>query len=137
MSKHTFLRDVRAIPLKESLPDEEKNSSGTVLGDLRKRESRLVSKLKRLYDLYAESDDAILLETIRENSSALSDVRELIREESERGLLSAQRSRMRQEISEVSDLWDYMTVSEQRSFLQKIINRITVKGKNILIDYNF
>ena len=44
---------------------------------------------------------------------------------------------MRQEISEVSDLWDYMTVSEQRSFLQKIINRITVKGKNILIDYNF
>ncbi len=131
------LRDVRAIPLKESLPDEEKNSSGTVLGDLRKRESRLVSKLKRLYDLYAESDDAILLETIRENSSALSDVRELIREESERGLLSEQRNRMRQEISEVSDLWDYMTVSEQRSFLQKIINRITVKGKNILIDYNF
>ena len=108
-----------------------------MLDDLRKREARLISKLKRLYDLYAESDNAVLLETIGENNSALDDVRELIRQESERGLLSERRGRIRQEITEVSDLWDYMTITEQRAFLRKVINRITIKGKNIHIDYHF
>ncbi len=131
------LRDIRAIPLKGDLQGAEEDESGTVLDDLRKREARLISKLKRLYDLYAESDNAVLLETIGENNSALDDVRELIRQESERGLLSERRGRIRQEITEVSDLWDYMTITEQRAFLRKVINRITIKGKNIHIDYHF
>lgn len=131
------LRDVRSIPLKKDTPSEKNDPAATVLDDLRRRETKLVTKLKRLYDLYAEADDAILLETIEENNTQLREIRSLIQAEAERGMLSEERGKIRKEIEDVSDLWDYMTVDEQRSFLRKIINRVTVKSRSITIDYNF
>ena len=132
-----MLGEFRSIPLKKDAPSEKHDPAATVLDDLRRRETKLVTKLKRLYDLYAEADDAILLETIDENNTQLREIRSLIQAEAERGMLSEERGKIRKEIEDVSDLWDYMTVDEQRSFLRKIINRVTVKSRSITIDYNF
>ena len=61
----------------------------------------------------------------------------MIDKESDHGALSAKRAETKKEIREVSDLWEFMTFEEQRLFLQKVINRITVTSNSILIDYNF
>lgn len=135
--EEAVLRDVRSIPLREEDTAGAGISVPTVLDDLKKREEKLISKLKRLYSLYAESDDDILLETIEENNRLLKEVRILIDKESDQGLLSEKRAQAKKEISAVSDLWEFMTIEEQRLFLQKIINHITVKENAISIDYNF
>lgn len=96
----------------------------------------MTSKLKRLYSLYAESDDDVLLETIHETNQQLQQVRGLIRQEEENGALSGHREELKREISEVRDLWEFMTRNEQQIFLKKIINRITVRAGSVTIDYN-
>lgn len=135
--EEAVLRDIRSIPLKDEDTADTDDSAPTVLDDLKKREEKLISKLKRLYSLYAEAEDDILLETIEENNRLLKEVRGMIDKESDHGALSAKRAETKKEIREVSDLWEFMTFEEQRLFLQKVINRITVTSNSILIDYNF
>ena len=130
------LRDVWSLPLKEEAQKDLQSPGPSILADLRKREERVTSKLKRLYSLYAESDDDVLLETIHETNQQLQQVRGLIRQEEENGALSGHREELKREISEVRDLWEFMTRNEQQIFLKKIINRITVRAGSVTIDYN-
>ena len=78
----------------------------------------------------------MLLETIHETNQQLQQVRGLIRQEEENGALSGHREELKREISEVRDLWEFMTRNEQQIFLKKIINRITVRAGSVTIDYN-
>ena len=135
--EEAVLRDIRAIPLKDEAAAGADEPSPTILDDLQKREEKLIQKLKRLYSLYAESDDDILLETIEENNQLLKEVRSLIDRESDRGILSEKRAEAKRKSGKSAISWEYMTLEEQRLFLQKIINRITVKSNAVLIDYNF
>ena len=121
---------------KEEAQKDLQSPGPSILADLRKREERVTSKLKRLYSLYAESDDDVLLETIHETNQQLQQVRGLIRQEEENGALSGHREELKREISEVRDLWEFMTRNEQQIFLKKIINRITVRAGSVTIDYN-
>ena len=130
------LRDVWSLPLKEGLRGEIKEAAPSVLDDLKKRAERETLKLKRLYSLYAESGDDILLETIQEMNLQLQQTKDLLRQEEENGLLSGRREALKKEITEVRDLWEYMTLKERRIFLRKIINRITLRSGSAVIDYN-
>lgn len=130
------LTDVRSIPLKDPDPAGGSEHGSSVIEDLKKRESKITQKLKRLYSLYAESDDDILLETIQENNSELSEIRSMILREEESGAVSERRQELKKEISEVNDLWEFMTIGEKQAFLKKIINRITIRPGMISIDYD-
>lgn len=130
------LRDVWSLPLKEGIRGEIKEAAPSVLDDLKKRAERETLKLKRLYSLYAESGDDILLETIQEMNLQLQQTKDLLRQEEENGLLSGRREALKKEITEVRDLWEYMTLKERRIFLRKIINRITLRSGSAVIDYN-
>ena len=66
----------------------------------------------------------------------LQQTKDLLRQEEENGLLSGRREALKKEITEVRDLWEYMTLKERRIFLRKIINRITLRSGSAVIDYN-
>ena len=130
------LRDVWSLPLKGETGEEMKSSAPSVLDDLKKREEKETLRLKRLYNLYADSGDEVLLETIQEINDQLLQTRSLLQQEEENGILTGRRNELKKEITEVRDLWEYMTLKERRAFLKKIINRITLRSGSAAIDYN-
>ena len=132
------LSDLWSIPYKA--PSGNLPAAPDLLASLRDAESRQARKLRRLYDLYADFDDAshelILLESIEEAKSALASIREEIAREEKSGELSARRKTVEKEITETENLWEFMTFDEKRMFLKSLINSITITDDNVDIDYN-
>lgn len=94
-------------------------------------------KLKRLYNLYAESDNEVLYETILENKEKL----EYLQKEYERELSKQQDVQdaefARFEITGLSDAWDYMDDGQKQAVARDCINKIVISHDNIDIYYKF
>ena len=117
-----------------SAPDEG-DSSVDVLDVLRDQHDAEAKKLKRLYRLYSDASDDTLLELISESRSALKAVETNIKLEEERGLLSMNVHRARQELRSIADIWEYMTVHEKQNAIRSIVDKITVTGDATHINY--
>lgn len=103
----------------------------------KKKYDTLVGKIKRLYNLYAESGDTILLQTIEENKKELQMVEnELsIASDVEKG-----RSEIEQQTKMIANLeesWSLMTIKEKQQALRLCINKVVIDGYNVSIQYNF
>lgn len=92
-------------------------------------------KLSRLYALYAEADDDILLSSIEAQRKTISEIQaRLDRERS----LQADRSKKAQaheEIKKLAQAWEHMTVDEKRAVLREVIDKVEIDGEQINISY--
>ena len=92
-------------------------------------------KLSRLYSLYADQDDELLLESIEQQRKNIAEINQRIlreialREEQERKYKKHER------IRQLSEAWEYMTVDEKRAVLREAIERIEIDGARIDISY--
>lgn len=103
----------------------------------KKKQETLVSKLKRLYNLYAETGDEILLQTIEENKKELDMVET---ELSSLNVLSQEESDLASQIDAIVNLessWEHMSIKEQQKALRLCINRVVIDGYKVSIQYNF
>ena len=128
--------DLWSLPYKTPDESDENDNKLDILSELTSNEAKLVRKIKRLYELYGESDDDLLLDTIRENNEILSSLRDEIAREKEFGVISARRKNIEQDILETKTLWEFMTFEEKRIFIKNIINKIIIKDNCISIDYD-
>lgn len=94
-------------------------------------------KIKRLYNLYAESKDDILLETIEENKTELDKIARKIKLEDEKAIFSKTIQLAKDSIKSIADLWDYMSIAERQNTVRAAVRRITITGDNIDIQFNF
>ena len=111
------------------------NTSAMVV--FKKKHDTLVGKIKRLYNLYAESGDEILLQTIEENKQELQMIENeiSIAEEAEKDKSNIElQSNV---IANLENSWQYLTIKEQQQALRLCINKIVVDGYNVSIQYNF
>lgn len=104
---------------------------------LQQQYDTVASKIKRLYNLYAESNDDILLETIEENKTELEKVSEKIRLEDEKAIYSKSIKMARDSIQNIADLWRYMSISERQNTVRAVIEKVTITNDNIDIKFNF
>ena len=104
---------------------------------LRERIASLSKKLRNLYNLYAESENDLLRDTIRENDRELNMLQRRLEEEIESGEQTRQTRELCREISTLEDAWDLMTVSEKQNLLRKCVDRIVITGEKIDIYYRF
>ncbi len=103
----------------------------------KKKQDTIVSKLKRLYNLYAESGDEILLQTIEENKKELDMVET---ELSSLNTLSQEERNLASQIETIVDLersWERMDIKERQKALRLCINRVVIDGYKVTIQYNF
>lgn len=98
---------------------------------LQEESRRAAGKLRRLYDLYGEGGDPVLLDAIGEARGeverlerALEDER--AREESRRAVLRTYR-----QLEGIEDAWGEMTVAERRVVLSSVVERVTVTGERV------
>jgi len=100
---------------------------------LQERHDTLAKKLKRLYHLFADTEDDILLETIQDVKAEMQLLKEKIEAESERGEWTQRLQRTREELKNLADVWEYMTDLERRNVLREAIEEIELTHEDIKI----
>jgi site-specific DNA recombinase len=123
--------------LKEKEREEKKESyvvETNLLEVLNNQYMDLQKKIKRLYNLYAEDDSDILLETINEEKRKLEDIEKKIFKETENKAIKNVRRESEDTLTNLSDMWDYMTTKEKQNALRLILNKVIITGHEINID---
>ena len=116
----------------EAAPERE-----TLLEMLYRQQDEMSKKIKKLYNLYAESDDELLLETIEDARKKMNLIGEQIERETERSLSGDKAQTIQKTLSTICETWDYMTPKERKSIIQECVDRVVVNGTNVEIYYKF
>lgn len=124
--------------LRISLENPAKGESvDETLAILEKNYEKLVQKQKRLYNLYAEGGEDILLDTINENKKAMDEQKKLIESEKKEALISKKAEKMRKKIEKVSNIWNDMTHLERQKLVRDCVERVVIDGQKVEIHYKF
>ncbi len=104
---------------------------------LKRKKMALETKLRRLYDLYAEAGNRVLLESIDELRSEIEGLDEKIESEEARGTLTESAKAARENLRNIRETWPYMDDREKRALILSVIEKITVIHGQVQIDYRF
>lgn len=102
---------------------------------LQNRYDTLSQKIKRLYNLYAESGDEILLETIEENKASLKTVSEMIENEKASKLELLDEKEKKAAVSNLRGRWSTMSFDEKRKSVLLCIEKIEITDGVVDIKY--
>lgn len=106
-----------------------------ILTELEENKILIQKKIKRLYNIYADSEDDLLLETINEQKQKLINIEKKIDSERKNKHNASRKLETAKIVTELSDTWKYMTLEEQQKTLRMIINSVTITDHNINIDF--
>ncbi len=113
--------------------DNEKS----VIDILKENEKKLSEKLKRLYSLYAEADDEILKESIKEIKINLDSIQKQIKREEKERVISKRNSEIKKQLTTLRETWKYLTPKEKRNIIESCVSEIVVADDNAEIYYKF
>lgn len=102
---------------------------------LQEKYDTISAKIKRLYNLYAESEDKILLETIKENQNQLASVSKLLNNEKTSIAAVDDVVDRNNAVRNLRSVWDKLTIQEKQRALRICVSRIVVTDNHIDIDY--
>ncbi len=106
----------------------------SVLDVIRGQISELERKVKRLYNLYAESEDELLLDTIRENQRTLEKLREQEKAEEKAGSLAANKKRISRILNNLKERWPDMNIHERQLVVRSLVRQVTITDRRVDID---
>lgn len=106
-----------------------------ILPTLERRREQLKKRLKSLYNLYADSEDESLRETIEENRAALAKAEAEIDAESRHAGESCEKIKTAAEITALRDAWDYLGIDEKRAVIRRAVEKIVVTNDKTDIYY--
>lgn len=109
----------------------------TAIQTLQERYDKIAGKIKRLYNLYAESGDALLLETIKENQEELTNISKLIDHENATHAATMEIDRRNDLAKNLRNVWPSLTIDEKHRALRTFIDKVILYQDNIEIHYNF
>ena len=89
-------------------------------------------KLKRLYGLYAEGNDAVL-EIIRDCEKSISELKEKIAIESKNSINTQKKEFVYKSIKKIADVWDNIDKKQKNMILKSIISKIVIVNGDIEI----
>lgn len=120
----------------EKIESSEERSI-SVYDVLKKQKTIAEAKLKRLYELFAESDNDVLRESIKEQAEEIASIEQKLKDEEERGRWSKNAGFAKEKLASVRSTWDYMDEQERRSLVCSVIERIIVTHSSVRIEYKF
>lgn len=136
-----YADDVENIVIKKllSLKEERKemtavdyNSSAIELLSYQKEE--IEKKIKRLYNLYSESTDELLLETINENKLQLEKINIKLKNELKQKNVISMRKTIKDAIDNLDTQWDYMTQKEKQILIRTLVSRVIVTDETVTVE---
>ncbi len=125
------LSDIFSLSLKK---DEKKR--GVKDGGLEKKKAQLEKKLTRLYELYAEGDDA-LLKVISETKEELKRTELAQREAKERKDREEKRAATLAKAEKLSEVWETLSAEEKKNLVTSLVEKVVLYDEKIEIHYRF
>ena len=132
-----LLKDLFSFALIQAETDGEKPAAQSVAEMLERQYDEAARRLKRLYVLYSESDDDILLEAIGGLKKQLEGIRRNIGRERERGIISGKIEGIKKTLLTLAESWEYMTARERRNIVRECVEKLVVTDENVEIFYKF
>lgn len=117
--------------------DTEINVKASALQTLKQKYDVVSGRIKRLYNLYAASEDDILLETINENKNELAEISRQIENEKKLSAVVNDLNEKNKTIATIEDSWDSMSIKDKQKAIRICIDRIEISDTNISIKYAF
>ena len=131
------VKDLFAFSLKQKQVSNIVTSTQSVVEILNKQYDDISKKIKRLYNLYSENSDDILLETIDDLKKQLVEIQKQIVQERERSMVSNKIEDVKKNLETLRETWDYMTKQEQKNIARSCIEKIVITDNNVEIFYKF
>ena len=106
-----------------------------VLFTLKRERNLEAQKLKRLYQRYAAAEDEILTDAIDEQRALLRRMEDRLAaaKEAEKVILANQEALSH--FRGAAKLWDKLTIQEQQNAVRSVVERITIHGDTVRIEY--
>lgn len=104
---------------------------------LQRKKLLLEQKLRRLYDLYSDSGNSVLLASITEQTDEIKKLDDKIKDEENRGLWTKNAEAAKEQLRNIRETWSYMDIQEQRNLICSVFDKITVTHNSVRIDYKY
>ncbi|MCL2169580.1 MAG: recombinase family protein [Defluviitaleaceae bacterium] len=117
--------------------DMPKISNMSLLEILHDQYNAVAQKLRRLYSLYADSDDDILLDSINDTKKELKNIQLQIENETEKSKIADSFVGLQKALSTLAEAWEYMTPKEKKVLVNDCISKITITDEQVGVDYKF
>ena len=115
---------------------ETQNDSleASTLDILNEQREEIEKKIKRLYNLYAESEDDILIDTINENKKKLANIKKRIENEITQHNILINRDELKNTIVTLEETWNFMSKHERQNIVRNVVDKVTITDDNIVVD---
>lgn len=128
------ISDIFALTAQRIEPGESAVSTEELL---EKKIQTLSTKLRRLYELYAENGNEVLRQSIAKLTAEIDSAQGALDREREVGAVSKAAARAGERLLNVRSTWDYMSLEEKRELICSVVDRITLTHRELEIDYRF
>ena len=116
--------------------EETDNTKSENIADILERQYETTArKIKNLYNLYAQNEDELLLQTIEENQAELVKLSERINSERQHDEEYEKSRAEYQRLLTLEDAWKFMTILEKQNILRDFINKIIITYDKIDVYY--
>ncbi|MCL2837130.1 MAG: recombinase family protein [Defluviitaleaceae bacterium] len=131
------LKNLFEYAFKHSNIETENISNMSLLDILHEQYNNTAQKLKRLYSLYSDNDDDVLLESINDIKKEMRNIQTQIEIETEKSQNQLNLKNVKKTLSSLSEAWEYMSPKEKKVVANGCINKITLTDASIHVDYRF
>ena len=121
----------------DEIGSEDSDKPASLSETLNKKKALAEQKLRRLYDLYSDSANNVLLASINEQTDEIKKLEEKIKDEDNRGLWTKNAEAAKEKLRNIRETWNYMDIQEQRNLICSVIDKITVTHNSVRIDYRY
>lgn len=122
-----------------SLKEERKEMSAidyntSAIEVLAYQKQEVEKKIKRLYNLYSESADELLLETINDNKNELAKINKRLNNELKQKNVVMMRQTVKDAVDSLDAQWDYMTPKERQTLVRALVEKVVITGRAIKVE---
>ena len=93
------------------------------------------NKLRRLYELYAESGDEYLIETIAKNKKEIENLKKKIASEKQKEETARDGADVREKIKTLAGVWEVLSQQEKITAVRSIVDKIIITYDSVKIMY--
>ena len=135
--ENAVLDNLFSFSLKQKPLEDTKTSTQNISEVLHKQRDEISKKIKRLYNLYSDSNDDILLETIEDFRKQLAGIQKQILREQERNVLASKMESVKKTLISLKESWEYMTNKEQKNIIRSCVEKIIITDDKVEVFYKF
>lgn len=105
---------------------------------LYEQQNSLNKKIKKLYNIYAESEENndVLLETINDLKRQVEIINKEIELDTQNSIITARRKERTEILSTVNELWSTLDIKQKKNIIRKLVNKVEITDNNIHIDFS-